>query len=268
MDELRFIVPIKQVPDVSQVKFDYNEGRIDRESADVEPNPFDLNALEEAVKCKEELGGEVIAISMGPKQAESTLREALARGADKAILLTDNNFAGADTWATSLTLSVGIKKLNSFHLIVCGEKTVDSDTGQVGPELAEILNIPHVANVVEVTERNNDHIKVSVDVWEGIYLKQLAFPCLITVTKDINVPRLPSLRDKLESRKATIEVWGIEKFLDILKPEDVGLRGSPTRLISVKDVVPESRKCEIIKDEPEVAAQKIITILKNKMVGF
>lgn len=260
---LKIIVLIKQVPEMESVKFDVEKGTLDRSSAGVETNPFDLNALEEAVRLKEEVGGEVVAISMGPLRAESTLREALARGADRSILISDEVFAGADTWATALTLSTAIKRLDKFDLIICGEKTVDSDTGQVGSEVAELLNIPHVAYVIDVKERRKDGLKVVTDIWSGIYLKELKFPGLITVTKDINVPRLPTLKDKLKSRKMEIEIWKMERFTNVLEPKDVGIFGSPTRLLQVKDIIPKSRKCEIFRDEQSKAVNELISRLKK-----
>ncbi len=266
MSPLNIVVLMKQVPDVSKVKFDREKGVIDRSSAEAGPNPFDLNALEAAVTIKEEVGGTVTVLSMGPPQAESTLRDALARGADRAILLSDKAFAGADTWATSLTLATAIKKLDGHDLITCGEKTIDGDTGQVGPEIAELLNIPHVAYVMDIVEKGQDGLKVATDVWGGIYLKELKFPGLITVTKDINEPRLPTLRDKLNARKAEIEVWGVDKLTDVIKPEDVGLRGSPTSLRKTEDIIPESRKCVIIRDEPSKAAEALISKLKQDKV--
>lgn len=188
MSEPTVVVLIKQVPDMEEVKFNYEGGRIDRGSASLEPNPFDLNALEEGVRFKEELGGRVVAISMGPKQAESTLREALARGADRAILLTDRGLAGSDTWATSMALGLAIKKLSGFDLIVCGEKTVDGDTGQVGPEVAEFLSIPHVCFASKVKNRSESSLEVEGKSWDTTFIKKLNLPGLITVTKDINEP--------------------------------------------------------------------------------
>lgn len=260
--EKRIVVPIKQVPDMDRVKFNKEEGRIDRSSADTEPNPFDLNALEEAVKFKEEFGGEIVAISMGPSQADSTLKEALARGADEAILLSDKFFGGADTWATAYTLSMGIKKLGNFDLILCGEKTVDGDTGQVGPEIAEILDIPHAAFVSEVLERNNDSIKVVSDAWGGSYVKKLEFPGVITVTKDVNVPRLPSLKDKMAARKAEIKLWGLDDFPEVEK-DDVGIRGSPTSVNKIEIVPEPKREGKIFRDDISKSVDKLIGVLKE-----
>ncbi len=205
MSDLHLIVPIKEVPDIENVKFDREKGRIDRSSAEAEPNPFDLNALEEAVRIKEDIGGSITALSMGPSQAEETLREALSRGADDAILLSDKKFAGSDTWATSYTIAMAVKKIGDYDLILCGEKSVDGDTGQVGPEIAEILNIPHVAFVNEVTERDKNSITVRSETWSRSYVREIDFPGLMTVTKDVNEPRLPSLSDKLKAKKAEIK---------------------------------------------------------------
>ena len=134
---ISIVVPIKQVPDMERVKFDKEKGTVDRSSAPGEINPFDLNALEAAVQIKEKLGATVTTVSMGPPQAEAALRDALSRGADRGILLVDKAFAGADTWATSYTLASAIQRLGQTDLIVCGEKTVDGDTAQVGPAVAE-----------------------------------------------------------------------------------------------------------------------------------
>ncbi len=262
--ERHFVVPIKQVPDMDEVKFDREEGRIDRSSAGTEPNPFDLNALEEAVRLKEELGGSITVISMGPPQAESTLKDALARGADRAILLTDKAFAGADTWATSLTLAAVVEKISPFDMIFCGEKTIDGDTGQVGPEIAELLNIPHIAYVSEVLERNDSNLVVETDVWNRTYTKRLNFPGLITVTKDVNEPRLPSFKDKMEAKKATIEEWGMEEISDIYTEEEVGLNGSKT-MVNQIEVAPEvEREGELFRGDIDEAIIKLVDRLEEE----
>lgn len=255
------VVPMKQVPDMDEVEFDRSEGRIDRSTAEAEPNPFDLNALEEAILFKEKLDGKVVAISMGPPQAESTLRDSLARGADRAILLSDKAFGGADTWATAFTLYIAIRKLESCDLIICGEKTVDGDTGHVGPETAELLGIPHVAYVSNILERNNESITVNSDVWGKTFTRKLEFPGLITVTKDVNVPRIPLFRDKKEARKADIETWGLED-LGVDK-EKVGFNGSPT-YVKEMEIAPEiSREGKIFKGEVRQATTQLLRQLSE-----
>jgi electron transfer flavoprotein beta subunit len=250
------IVLIKQVPDMDEVEFNYEEGRIDRGSASLEPNPFDLNALEEGVRFKEEVGGKVVAISMGPKQAESTLREALARGADRAILLSGKHFAGSDTWATSTALGLAIRKLPEFNLIICGEKTVDGDTGQVGPEVAEFLGVPHVCFVSQVARRAREELEVEGKAWGSMFLKRLKLPGLITVTKDINQPRLPSFKDKMRARKEDIEVWGVGDIS--ADPGGFGIKGSLTWVADTEIPPPQKREGKIIRDDPVEAARILL----------
>ncbi|HIE13888.1 TPA: electron transfer flavoprotein beta subunit/FixA family protein [Candidatus Bathyarchaeota archaeon] len=261
--KLHIIVLVKQVPDIEKVKFDVKTGRLDRRSAKGITNPFDLNALEVAVQIKEKLGGKVTAVSMGPPQAESTLRDCLARGADKAILLTDREFAGADTLATAYTLSCAIKLLKSFDLIVCGEKTLDGDTAQVGPEVAEFLKIPHVSYVDRIVAFNYGSIIVESDIGKFRYQYRLEYPCLITVTKDVNVPRLPTLRDKIKARKTEIEVWNAKMLEKVAEPDRFGLNGSPTRVMKVFTPSTTGRKGLIFEGEAEDLAERLFMILRE-----
>ncbi|MFW6013233.1 MAG: electron transfer flavoprotein subunit beta/FixA family protein [Candidatus Bipolaricaulota bacterium] len=256
MSNLKYIVLIKQVPDMEKVEFNYEEGRIDRSSAPLEPNPFDLNGLEEAVKYKEECGGEVVALSMGPEQAKSTLKDALARGADRGILLHGKEFAGSDTWATSLALGHAIEKIGDYDLIFAGEKTVDGDTGQVGPEVAEFLDLPHVAFVSSVNKREEDEVQVTAESWGVSYRKALKLPGLITVTKDVNEPRLPSFKDKRRARKAEVTVWGVEEIS--INPDLLGLDGSPTMVSDMEVPPPDTREPEIFRNGTEDAVNKLV----------
>ena len=256
MRDLTYIVLIKQVPDMDEVEFDYEEGRVDRSSAPLEPNPFDLNALEEAVKYKEEVGGRVIAISMGPKQAESTLKDAIARGADEGILLHGREFAGSDTWATSLALGKAIDTVGNFDLIFSGEKTVDGDTGQVGPEVAEFLNIPHVAFVSNVTARRENEVEVESESWGATYVKSMTTPGLITVTKDVNDPRLPSFKDKQRARKTDITNWGVEDIS--IDPDNLGVTGSPTRVANMEVPPPDKRESLLLRENPGNAVNQLL----------
>ena len=257
------IVPIKQVPDMERVKFDTESGRVDRSSAAGEINPFDLNALETAVQLKEKLGGTVTTISMGPPQAESSVRDSLSRGADRGILLVGKEFAGADTWATSYTLASAIKKLGKFDIIVCGEKTVDGDTGQVGPEIGEWLGIPHIAYVSKVREAAAASLTVVAEMESDRYIISSPWPVLITVTKDINSPRLPSFADKMKARKAQIETWGAADLADVADAANFGLKGSPTRLNKVVVPSEEGRKGEVFRGSPEDAAKNVADALQK-----
>ena len=202
---------------------------------------------------------------MGPPPAESTLRDVIARGADRGILLTDIRFAGADTLATSYALACAIRKLGHFDLIICGEKTVDGDTGQVGPELAEHLGIPHIAYVSEIRNVSEREIEVVSDFGEAYYLVKLKLPALITVTKDINVPRLPTFKDKMRARKAVIEKWSADKLSDICSINKFGFKGSPT--VVHKVIIPKvtGRKGIIFRNGESVErlADIILEVVKH-----
>lgn len=223
------IVCIKQVPGTSKVEVDEKTGVLKRDGIDTKMNPYDLYALETAFKIKEEKAGEISVISMGPPQAMEVIREAFSMGADNGILISDRKFAGADVLATSYTISQGIKKSGEFDLIICGKQTTDGDTAQVGPEIAEYLGIPHVANVRKVLEIENDYITVEMDMPNTVEVVEIKYPCLLTVEKDIFEPRLPSYRKKIESKDREIKVISLNDFED--KDENkYGLNGSPTQV--------------------------------------
>lgn len=248
---LKIIVLIKQVPDIEKVRFDVETGRIDRSSAPAETNPFDLHALEAGLQIKEKLGGSVTVISMGPRQAESSLKDALARGADRAILLTDSRLAGADTIATAKALAAAIRKLGEFDLILCGEKTVDGDTGQVGPEVAELLGIPHAAYICEISEITHGWIKVVSDMGDK-YMYELKLPALLTVTRELNSPRLPALKDLLRAKRAQIEVWTADDLSEHTSIDQLGFQGSKTRVVKVVIPSTEHRKGIILRGDEAV----------------
>jgi len=261
--QFKIVVLIKQVPDIEKVRFDVETGRVDRSSAPAETNPFDLHALEAGLQIKERLGGRVTVISMGPRQAESSLRDALARGADRAILLTDPRLAGADTIATARALAAAIRKLGEFDLVLCGEKTVDGDTGQVGPEVAELLGIPHAAYVCEIREVAPDRIVVVSDMGDK-YLYELSLPALLTVTRELNTPRLPTLKDLLRARKLPVEVWTADDLSEYVPVNMVGYQGSRTRVVKVVIPSTEHRRGVILRGDD--AVERIARILLEE--GF
>lgn len=252
------IVLVKQVPEMDKVKFDTEKGKIDRSSAKGEVNPLDLNALEAAIQMKEKLGGTVTAISMGPPQAESALRDVLARGLDRAILLTDRRFGGADTLATSYTLASAIRKIGKFDFVICGEKTVDGDTGQVGPEVAEHLGIPHVAYVSEIKDYGKEKLTVVSQIGENNYLLEIKSPGLITVTKDVNKPRYLSLSKKLKAEKLKIDIWDFNDLANIADVEKVGIKGSPTQVHKITIPSEKGRRGKIFREAPEETVKKLV----------
>ena len=225
---MNIIVCIKQVPASTEVRINPETNTLMRESVAGIINPYDTYALEEAVRVKERCGGEVTVLSMGPPQVDESLREAISLGADKAVLLSDRAFAGSDTWATSYTLSKGISRIGEYDLIICGKQAMDGDTAQVGPGIAETLDIPFVAYVRKIEQIGEGKIRVERLMEEGYEVIETSLPALITVVKEINEPRLPSLKGKMRAKKAQITVWNAADLG--ADEEKCGLKGSPTKV--------------------------------------
>lgn len=223
------LVCIKQVPGTTKVEVDPVTGVLKRDGVDSKMNPYDLYALETALKIKEQKGGTIKVITMGPPQATEVIKEAYMMGADEGVLLSDRKFAGADVLATSYTLSQGVKQMGNIDLILCGKQTTDGDTAQVGPEMAEYLGIPHIANVIKIEEMKNDAMVVEMDMPNTIEVAEIKFPCLLTVEKDIFQPRLPSYRKKLETKDKEIKILSLKDFED-QDEKRYGLNGSPTQV--------------------------------------
>ncbi|HJM36614.1 MAG: electron transfer flavoprotein subunit beta [Dehalococcoidales bacterium] len=228
---MNIVVCLKQVPGTTQVKINPQTNTLIRQDIKNIVNPFDTYALEEGVRLKERYGGKVTAISMGPPQAEGMLRESIAAGADQTILLSDRAFAGADTLATAYTLAQAIKKIEDYDLVICGKQTIDGDTGQVGPELAEELELPFIAYVNKIEETTTGQMRIQRMIEEGHELIETPLPAVISVVKEINVPRLPSLRGIIKAKDAIIPVWTAHN-LDV-DPSMVGLDGSATRVVKI-----------------------------------
>ena len=257
---MRIIACIKQVPETTEVKIDSETGTLVRDGVPSEINLLDLHAIEEGIRIKEKFGGQITVISMGPSQAEEAIRDALAMGCDEGYLLTDKAFAGADTLATSFTLARGIKKLGDFDFIICGMKTTDGDTGQVGPWLAHELGIPHVAYINKIAEIGKNYIVAEKLVEEGVEVIHCPIPCLITVLKGINDPRLPSLKLKIKVRKLEIKKMGLQDLGG--EASNYGLDGSPTRVVEVYSPNPP-QKGEIIEGIPKKQADVLFKKLKE-----
>lgn len=229
---MEILVCIKQVPGTSEVEVDEKTGVLKRDGVDSKMNPYDLYALETALKIKEENGSKVKVLSMGPPQAKQIIQEAFMMGADEGALVSDRKFAGADVLATSYTISQGIRKFGDTDLIICGKQTTDGDTAQVGPEIAEFLNIPHVTNVTKLIETKEKSIVVEVDMPNTREICEVEFPCLITVEKEIFQPRLPSFRLKLETKDKEIPMISLKDFED-KDEKHYGLNGSPTQVLKI-----------------------------------
>jgi electron transfer flavoprotein alpha/beta subunit len=228
---LNIVVCLKQVPETTSVKINPETNTLIREGIQNIVNPFDTFALEEGVRLKERFDGKVTAISMGPPQAEPMLREAIGNGADEAALLSDRAFAGSDTLATATTLAAAVRKLAPCDLVICGRQTIDGDTGQVGPEIAQMTGAAFVAYVSEVQAVADGRMRVKRMVDDGYEVIDIPLPAVITVVKEINTPRLPSLRGQMRARKAEIPVWTAADLG--LSAGQTGLDGSATRVVKI-----------------------------------
>ena len=228
---MNIVVCIKQVPDTTNVRINPETNTLIREGVESIINPFDMYAIEEALRGKEKVGGKVIIMSMGPPQVEAALRTALSLGADEAILLSDRAFAGADTLATSFTLAQGLRKIKNVGLVFMGKQAIDGDTGQVGPGVAEHLKMPHITDIRKIEEISEKEIVCERLLEEGYVRLKAKLPVILTVVKEINEPRLPSLRGKMAAKKAEITVWDHESLG--IGDERIGLNGSPTQVMKI-----------------------------------
>jgi electron transfer flavoprotein beta subunit len=260
---MKICVCMKQVPGTTEVKIDPGTNTLIRQGIENVINPFDTYAIEEGVRLKERHGGTVTVISMGPPQAENALRETISLGADETVLLSDAAFAGADTWATAFTLSKAIEKIGRCDLIICGRQTIDGDTGQVGPEMAEMLGMPFVAYVSQVESVADQAILLRRMVEEGHEIIETTLPAVITVTKEINIPRLPSLRGIAKSKSAVIPTWGIAELG--IDRDMAGRAGSATEVIKV--FFPQ-RICVAEMLEGDAGAQANALIERLKTAGL
>ena len=266
---MRIIVPIKQVPETGAVKMDDQTGAMVREGVEAIVNPLDLYALELALRLREQAPGdvEVVTISMGPPTADKAIREALAMGCDRGVLISDKAFAGSDTWATSYVLSTAAGKLGPFDLVICGERATDGDTGQVGPGVAAFLGLPVVTYVSAVRSSDGGKLVVERLVETGHEVLEVDLPAVITVVKEIGDPRLPTLRGKQRARAADVPVWGPDDLG--VDRDKLGLGGSPTRVVKIfRPTV--ARECEklIANDEESsaAAADRVVEYLKEKQL--
>ena len=257
---MNIIVCIKQVPNTTEIKIDPVTNTLIREGVESILNPFDAYAVEEAVRLKEQFGGTITAISMGPPQVESTLREAVSLGVDEIILLSDRKFAGADTWATSYTLAAAITKLGKFDLIITGQQAIDGDTAQVGPGIAAHLKLPQTCFVRKVDKVEGNKMIVQRLMEDGSDQVEMTLPALISVVKEINTPRLPSLRGKMKSKSVELKVWNCDDLG--LDEKLVGLNGSPTQVMHI--FTPKhDKRTEKFEGDPDEAVEKIITTLNE-----
>lgn len=264
---MRIVIPIKQVPETGNVKMDEETGTMIREGVESIINPLDLYAIEVGIRIKEQFGGEITVLSMGPQKAMEAIREAIAMGCDQGVLISDRKFGGADTWATSYTLSQAIKKIGRFDLILCGERATDGDTGQVGPGIASFLDLPLSTFTSEIVYIDEHMMQVKRLVEGGYELLELPLPCLLTVVKEISDPRLPTLRGKQKAKKIDIPMWGPDDIE--ADPSNIGLKGSPTRVVKTfHPQVSRNGKKLVARDTESInkAVDELIEFLKDRQL--
>ncbi len=262
---MRFIVCVKQVPDTTEVKVDPETNTLIREGVPSILNPFDQFVLEEAIKLKGE-EDEIIVISMGPPQAKKVLLKCLALGADKAILLTDRAFAGADTWATSYTLTQCIQKIGDFNIIFCGLQAIDGDTAQVGPEIAAQLGIPQITYLENIEKLEGKRVTAKVQTDDGYKIVEARLPLLITgITPSSFEPKNPPMMSIMKANKKPFSTWDAEELGG--EKNSYGLNGSLTEVIKVYFPPVRQQGVVINEENPEVAVHKLIELLsKDKVI--
>jgi electron transfer flavoprotein alpha/beta subunit len=255
---MEIVVCVKQVPDTTEVKIDPVTNTLIRQGVPSIVNPFDKNAIEAALQLKEQYGGKVTVLSMGPPQAKDALKECLAMGADTAILISDRAFGGSDTLATSYTLAAAIRKLGAYDIILCGKQAIDGDTAQVGPETAEHLGIAQVTYAAKI-EVSGVTARIERENEEGYEIIEVKLPVLVSVIKTLNYePRYPTVRGTMKANRAEILVWTAGE-LDV-KEERLGLKGSPTQ---VQKIFTPPRRVQGVLIQKDTAREAVAELLQR-----
>ncbi len=257
---MKIVVCVKQVPDTAEVRINPETNTLIRDGVQSIINPYDMHAIEGGLQIREKAGGTVTVVTMGPPQAETALREAISMGVDNAVLLTDRAFAGSDTWSTAYALSKAIEYLGA-DVILCGKQAIDGDTAQVGPEIAEFLDIPHVAYIRKIDNIQDNKIIVQRLMDDGFDIIEASLPVLLTVVRELNVPRMPSLKGKITAKKADIKKLSAA---DIKADENrLGLKGSPTQVRNI--FAPDAKKDrKMIKG----TTGEIVDVIVKELVGL
>lgn len=261
---MKIIVCVKQVPDTNEVRIDPVKGTLIREGVPSILNPDDANALEEALRIKDQYPDtHVTVISMGPLQVMDMLRECIAMGADDAVLLSDRMLGGSDTWATSNALAAAVRKLGDFDIIFTGRQAIDGDTAQVGPQLAEKLGLPQVTYVTEFSV-NGGEITVKRALENGYEILKVKTPCLLTAVKELNCPRYMSVRGIYKAAKFDIKIWNAA---DIgADPATVGLQASPTNVYKSFTPVKKGKGMILAGDSAKDIVSSFLSELKTKHI--
>jgi electron transfer flavoprotein beta subunit len=265
INPMNIIVCVKPAPDPKRwdsIQLDPVTKALQREGIPSILGPLDKRALEEGLRIKETHGGRVFALAMAPPSARENLVEALAMGADEAFLLSDRVFAGSDTWATSLVLSRGIRKIGPFDLILCGDYSVDGSTGHVGAQMAEFLGVFNVSHATQVEKIESGVLRTKSMAEAGTRILETPLPVLLTVTREINTPRFTSLLGVIEAESKPLVVWSAEDLA--IDPAEIGFAGSPTQTADV--FLPgKKRKAEMISGEPEELVKAMVRKIRQAL---
>ena len=260
---MEIVVCIKQVPGTSEVEVDPVTGVLKRDGVDSKMNPYDLFALETALRIKKENNATLKTITMGPPQAKKVISESFSMGVDEGAIVSDRKFGGADVLATAYTLAQGIKKIGNPDLIICGKQTTDGDTAQVGPEIAEHLNIPQVTYVQNV-EVDGDKLTVKRALEDGYQVVEVKTPCLLTAIEELNEPRYMNVANIFATSDDQIKIMTAAD-IDV-DASELGLKGSPTKIAKASDKVRKGAGEKVTPDSPAEAVDYIMDKLLTKHV--
>lgn len=257
---MKIVVCIKQVPDTTEVKLDPITNTLIRDGVPSIINPDDKAGIEAALRLKERYGGSITVLSMGPMQADTAIREALAMGVDEGILLSDRAFGGADTWATSSTIAAALKKID-FDIIITGRQAIDGDTAQVGPQIAEHLGIPQITYVKNIEYKGNQLI-VTREFEDRVHLIEAPVPVLLTTLSELNAPRYMTIGGIFKAYKKDVKVWGLKEIENTVDPSNIGLKGSPTK---VKRSF--TKQAKAVGEKFDVDADEAIGIIMDRLIS-
>ena len=264
---MKAIVCVKQVPDTSGKVSVNDNGTLDRASMETITNPDDLNALEAALQLKDETGCEVVVVTMGPPPAEGMLRECIARGADRCVLISGREFGGSDTFATSQIIAAGVNKVGvgPEDIVLCGRQAIDGDTAQVGPQIAEQLHVPQVSYVEEL-KADGEYMIVKRQFEDQAHMLKVKMPCLLTALAELNEPRYMTVKGIVEAYEKSVTVWGFDDLKNDLNPEWIGLKGSPTNVFQSFGKQLRAPGTKLVGVTPEQAVEAIMAKLIERHI--
>ncbi|WP_028782577.1 electron transfer flavoprotein subunit beta/FixA family protein [Thalassobacillus devorans] len=266
---MHIVVCVKQVPDTKVIKINPKTNTLDRRGVPSILNPYDTHAVQEAVHLKQQYGGKVSVLSMGPPQATAVIKKSIEIGADEGYLISDRAFAGADTLATSYALTKALEKISKtspIDMVFCGKHAIDGDTGQVGPGIAKRLDIPPITNISAITKVTKDYVELQRKLQDGYAYIRSTLPCLITIEKEINEIEYASFPNMLKAVHFQPVVWSVD-HLENVDRKQLGLKGSPT-VVGKMFAPPKQEGGHRLEGTPEEQVKQLVEVLKDKQDLF